>query len=152
MKIFISILVSLISISNLYSQSSDYEIINEVMNNWHKSASEADADEYFSAMSDDAIYIGTDATELWTKKQFKAFAKPYFYAGKAWDFKTISRNIYFSKDKNVAWFDELLETWMGVCRGSGVLEKTDGNWKIQHYHLSVTVPNSKIEEFIKITE
>jgi len=152
MKIFISILVSLISISNLYSQNSDYKIINGIMNKWHKAASEADGDKYFSAMSDDAIYIGTDATELWTKKQFKAFAKPYFDAGKAWDFKTISRNIYFSKDKNVAWFDELLDTWMGVCRGSGVLEKVDGNWEIKHYHLSVTVPNPKMKEFVKLME
>lgn len=74
-------------------------------------------------MADDAIYIGADKTELWSKEQFQAFAKPYFDAGKAWSFKVVSRNIYFSKTGDVAWFDELLNTWMGVCRGSGVLEK-----------------------------
>ncbi len=52
----------------------------------------------------------------------------------------------------MAWFDELLDTWMGVCRGSGVLVKNGDSWKIKQYVLSLTVPNSNIDEVIKINK
>ena len=151
MKTVLFILINLSFLGGLYSQNTDKTKISEALDNWHHNASVANGEEFFDMMGNDAIYIGTDETELWDKSQFQAFAKPYFDAGKAWNFKTISRNIYFSEDKKVVWFDELLNTWMGTCRGSGVLEKTEGIWKLQHYHLSVTVPNDKIQEFIKVT-
>ena len=84
------------------------------------------------------------------QKQFENFSKPYFDKGKAWDFKTIERNIYISKNKEVVWFDELLDTWMGTCRGSGVLEKNNTEWKIKQYVLSVTIPNDSIQKVIKL--
>ena len=34
--------------------------------------------------------------------------------------KTLERHIYTSKSGDFIWFDELLDTWMGACRGSGV--------------------------------
>ena len=39
---------------------------------------------------------------------------------------------------------------MGECRGSGVMIKTKDGWKLSHYHLSVTVPNEKIQGFIDL--
>jgi hypothetical protein len=54
--------------------------------------------------------------------------------------------------KNLAWFDEKLDTWMGICRGSGVVARTKEGWKIKHYVLSVTVPNDKITEFIELVK
>lgn len=124
--------------------------INKVLDDWHKAAAEGNFSAYFVAMSGDAVYIGTDATENWHLDAFKAFSKPYFDKGKAWDFKAVERNIYFSPDGNIAWFDELLDTWMKLCRGSGVLRKEkDGQWKIVHYVLSMTVPNDNTTEIIK---
>jgi hypothetical protein len=41
---------------------------------------------------------------------------------------------------------------MGVCRGSGVLEKTKQGWKIKQYHLSVTVPNDLVRDFISLVD
>jgi len=35
---------------------------------------------------------------------------------------------------------------MGICRGSGVLKKVDNTWKIEHYVLSLTIPNENIQE------
>ncbi|MDO9138533.1 MAG: nuclear transport factor 2 family protein, partial [Lutibacter sp.] len=90
------------------------------------------------------------ASENWVKKDFKAFSKPFFDRGEAWDFKSIERNVYISSDGKTAWFDELLDTWMGVCRGSGVLSKNENVWKIEHYVLSVTIPNEDIDEVIEI--
>jgi hypothetical protein len=124
--------------------------INLVVNNWHKAATEANFDNYFDLMDNVSVFIGTDASENWSKEQFTAFSKPYFDKGKAWDFKTIERNIYTNKTGDFVWFDELLNTWMGTCRGSGVLEKKDNVWKIKHYVLSVSVPNDDINKVIKI--
>lgn len=69
------------------------------------------------------------------------FAKPYFDKGKAWSFTALERHIYLSKDQKTAWFDELLSTQMKICRGSGVLIKVGKIYKIQHYVLSMTIPN-----------
>lgn len=124
--------------------------INSTLDGWHKAASEADYKNYFGAMADDAIFIGTDATENWTKVTFQAYAKPYFDKGKAWSFSCIERHVYFNNDSTVVWFDELLSTQMKICRGSGVLVLVNGNWKIKHYVLSMTVPNAVSDEVIKI--
>ncbi len=99
-------------------------------------------------MDNISVFIGTDATENWTKKQFISFSKPYFDRGKAWDFKTLERNVYTNKSGDFVWFDELLNTWMGTCRGSGVLEKTGSTWKIKHYVLSVSIPNDDVQKVI----
>ncbi len=54
--------------------------------------------------------------------------------------------------KNIAWFDEDLDTWMKGCRGSGILEKQKGEWKLVYYNLTVLIENEKIKEFIKLRE
>jgi hypothetical protein len=112
----------------------------------------ADAPGFFDAMDEDCIYIGTDEAERWTKAEFAAFAKPHFDKGKAWDFKAYDRDIHISADGRYVWFSELLTTWMGVCRGSGILYKTESGWKFKQYHLSVTVPNDIIKDFISLVE
>ena len=62
----------------------------------------------------------------------------------------MKRHIYFSEDKKMAWFDELLNTQMKICRGSGVLVKKDGKWLIKQYVLSMTIPNENVDEVVKI--
>ncbi|MHA3789575.1 nuclear transport factor 2 family protein [Flavobacterium hauense] len=124
--------------------------ITTLLNDWHVAAAKGDYNGYFGKIAEDGIYIGTDATENWNKKAFEAFSKPYFDKGKAWDFKPLERHIYFSKDGKTAWFDELLDTWMKVCQGSGVLEKQGKEWKIKHYVLSMTVPNDAADAVIPI--
>ncbi|WP_159799851.1 nuclear transport factor 2 family protein [Flavobacterium sp. MK4S-17] len=126
------------------------ETVNLFLDEWHAAAAKADYKGYFDKIADDGRYIGTDANENWDKQAFEAFAKPYFNQGKAWDFKAIERNIYFSKDGKTAWFDELLDTWMKACRGSGVLEKQGKEWKIKHYVLSMTVPNEVTKEVLPL--
>jgi len=123
--------------------------INQLINQWHKSAADANLKAFFTPVTDDFVYIGTDASERWTRDEFYQFCKPYFEKGKAWNFKPIERKIYFSPKGKVAWFNETLDTWMGVCRSSGVLIKEKKEWKLAHYHLSVTVPNEKIKDFLK---
>jgi len=121
---------------------------DSIITNWHKAASEANYENYFDAMDSISVFIGTDATENWNKTQFANFSKPYFDNGNAWDFKTLERNVYVNTTGDFVWFDELLNTWMGTCRGSGVLEKKDKKWKIKHYVLSVEIPNDDVQTII----
>ncbi len=131
------------------AQDKRKEQINLILDNWHKAAANANFNDYFNILTDDAIYIGTDAAEHWNKTAFEAFAKPYFDKGKAWSFTALERHIYFSPDGKMAWFDELLNTQMKICRGSGVLVRVKNSWKIKHYVLSMTIPNDNTNEVVK---
>lgn len=124
--------------------------INKVLDDLNAFAAAADYKNYFDLFAEESVYIGTEAGEIWNKQEFMAWSKPYFDRGKAWNFTSLKRNIYFSKDGNYAWFDELLDTQMKICRGSGVLEKIGGKWKIRQYVLSATVPNDLIDKVTKM--
>ena len=117
---------------------------------WHKAAAEANFDAYFNLMTKDGVFIGTDATENWQNDEFKNFSKPYFDKGNAWRFTSLLRNIYFSNCSELAWFDELLDTQMGICRGSGIMKIEDNQWKVSHYVLSVTIPNDQVKSIVEI--
>lgn len=122
------------------------------MDNWHLQATKVNFDEYFNVTSENFIFLGTAPGERWTKKEFMEFSKPYFDKGKAWDFKAKNRLWNFSTDRKIAWFDEDLDTWMNSCRGSGILIKKNGKWKLVYYNLTVLIENEKIKEFIKLRE
>ena len=134
-------------ISVMQSQDIKGEI-NALLNQWHKDAAESNFDAYFEKMEDDGAFIGTDALENWEISEFKEFTKPFFEEKNTWNFKTLERNIYINSNNNMVWFDELLDTWMGICRGSGVIKKDGNKWKIAHYVLSVVIPNENIKEVI----
>jgi len=142
--------VLLVGSMTAIAQDKATEQIHLLLDNWHRAAAKANFDDYFDMMDEDAIFIGTDATENWNKNAFQAYSKPYFDKRKAWSFSPLERHIYFSKDGKTAWFDELLNTQMKICRGSGVVEKVKGKWKIQHYVLSMTIPNDNSDAVIKI--
>jgi ketosteroid isomerase-like protein len=78
-KLFLPILF--LAILPMHSQENKNEI-NAVLNSWHQAAGAANFNDYFSALTDDSIFIGTDATENWNKTQFEAFAKPYFHSNR----------------------------------------------------------------------
>lgn len=122
--------------------------ITAMLDSFNLAAAKADYNAYFNFYTDDAIFTGTDATERWNKSEFMVWAKPYFDKGKAWSFTVLERNIYFDKTGNLAWFDELLNTSMKICRGSGVVVKEGDAWKVKQYILSTTVPNDKLDSVI----
>ncbi|WP_223600254.1 nuclear transport factor 2 family protein [Chryseobacterium sp. GVT01B] len=122
--------------------------ISTMLDAFNVAAAKSDYTGYFNFFADESTFIGTDATEIWNKKEFMVWAKPHFDKKKTWNFKALKRNIYFSKDGKLAWFDELLDTQMKICRGSGVLEKINGSWKVKQYVLSVTVPNEVVDKVV----
>lgn len=128
------------------AQNSSKEKINDLLEEWHHAAATANYEEYFNKMAEESVFIGTDPTENWNKQAFAEWSKPYFDRGKAWSFSTLERNIYLKEEAGVAWFDELLDTQMGICRGWGVVTKEQGKWKIKHYVLSIAIPNENVEE------
>lgn len=134
----------------LNAQKTEKQNIDEVLDSWHLAATNADFEAYFGKMTKDAVFIGTDAMENWQNEDFRTFSKPYFDRGKAWNFTAVQRNIYLNEAKTFAWFDELLDTQMKICRGSGVLQKENGQWKIAHYVLSIAVPNENVDELVQI--
>lgn len=139
---------SLLVCPGLFGQDKDQ--LEQMLDAWHKAAAEANFEDYFGAMAEESIFVGTDATENWNKKEFMAYSKPYFDRGRAWSFTAVQRNLYLTESGGMAWFDELLSTQMGICRGSGVLEKIEGEWKIRHYVLSLDVPNENVSDLVAL--
>lgn len=130
--------------------TADRRLINTMLDEWNAAAARADYIAYFKYMADDAVFIGTDAKEYWNKKDFMVWTKPYFDRGRTWSFTSVERHVYFDAGGKLAWFDELLNTRMKICRGSGVLVKQEDRWKIKQYVLSMTVPNEKTDSVIKL--
>lgn len=124
--------------------------IGTMLDGFNTAAAKADFTTYFNYFADESTFIGTDATEVWDKKQFMVWAKPYFDKKSTWNFTSLKRNIHFTKDGKMAWFDELLDTQMKICRGSGVVEKIGGKWKVKQYVLSMTVPNDVVDKVVEV--
>lgn len=137
------------ALSGVPGQSSHEKTVAAMLDDWHDAAAKADEARYFGHMAEDSVFLGTDATERWSKAAFQAYAHPYFAKGKAWTFRAVKRDIAFSADGRTAWFDEQLDTQnMGPCRGSGVLELRRGSWLIVQYNLSVPIPNERMKEVL----
>lgn len=136
------------SVDGVFAQGA----IGSILDAWHAAAADAKEEEYFSYFTPDAVFLGTDPTERWTRDEFRKWAHPYFARGKAWNFRAVSRWISFAPDRSVAWFDEALDTPnMGPCRGSGVLLRVGetNTWKIAQYNLSIPIPNALTDEVVK---
>jgi hypothetical protein len=137
----------------LFALTAPESQISTVLDDWHAAAAAADEARYFGHFAKDAVFLGTDATERWMVEEFRRYAHPHFAKGKAWSFKPVSRHVSFSADGSVAWFDEMLDTPnLGPSRGSGVLVRENGQWKIAQYNLSVPIPNDLMDDFKKRIE
>ena len=134
----------------LFINNEEKKLINNVLDNLHYYASVAEGNNYFNLFDEDAIFFGTDATERWNKKEFEDYALERFDKGDGWTYTPISRNIYLNSDLNTAWFDEELDNKKyGVFRGTGVLAKVNGIWKIKQYNLLLPIPNELLIDYSK---
>lgn len=112
--------------------------VAETLDAYHGAAAQADWKTYFGLLSEDAIFLGTDASERWDKPTFRAYAEPT----KGWTYVVTERHINFTPDGNSAWFDELLtNAKYGTSRGTGILIRSETGWKISQYHLTFPIPN-----------
>lgn len=124
-----------------------------VLDDWHDAAAKADEARYFAHFHSDGVFLGTDGGERWTVEQFRAYAHPHFAKGKAWTLLPRDRHLSFSKDGKTAWFDEAVDSAKyGPGRGTGVLLKVDGVWKIVQYSYSVPIPNERLDAVLKVIQ
>ncbi len=145
----ITLFLGTITIVNAQALRGDEAAINHQLDELHRLASEANYEQYFALYHDDAVFLGTDATERWPIAEFREYTKSRFDAGRGWTYHMTSRNIYVSDDCTTAWFDELLENDnLGTTRGSGVLIKEYDEWKISQYNLTIPIPNQLAREFV----
>jgi hypothetical protein len=145
MKSFYLSLVLFPVVISSYGQGSPGDV-NQFIDAWHMAATKADAKTFFDSMAEGAIYIGTDATERWTKSEFVTFAKPYFDRGKAWDFKPRDRDVHVTSDGHYVWFSELLERgWVSAVVRVSLSELVkDGNLSSITYLLLFPMQSSRI--------
>ncbi len=145
-------IVVLVTTGEATAQRADMAAIDLVLDGYHAAAAKGDWDTYFAFMSDDAVFLGTDAGERWQKREFRDYASD----SSGWVYTPQTRNVNLTPDGNSAWFDEiLLSASYGTARGTGVLIKTDAGWKISQYHLTLPIPNGlarKMTDEIKAYE
>ena len=136
-KLFLTILVFNLSICAEDQNTS----INSLLDGLHQDAHEGNFKAYFARYAKNAVFLGTDKTERWTIEEFKVYAKPAFNDGHGWTYSVVERNLEGNGDTR--WFDEILfNEKLGHCRGTGVVQLINNEWKIAHYALTMLVPNT----------
>jgi hypothetical protein len=124
--------------------------VESVLDDFHRAASEADGETYFALFVAEGVFLGTDATERWTVEEFRAYAKPHFDRGRGWTYTPLERHVSISDDGSTAWFDERLHNdGLGETRGSGVLIRRNGAWRVAQYNLTIPVPNELAGEVVE---
>ncbi|NVK88005.1 MAG: nuclear transport factor 2 family protein [Gammaproteobacteria bacterium] len=124
-----------------------------VLDQLHHAAAKADANTYFQLFMPAATFVGTDADEIWSLAEFKRFAEPYFAKGQGWTYRVTWRQVKLSSDQTTAWFVErLYNESYGETRGSGVLVKQSGCWRIAQYHLTIPIPNHLAKNIVSIIQ
>ena len=127
-----------------FEQTLEASHVGLVLKLWHSAASNGSFESYFDRMTEDAVFLGTDETERWTKAEFMGYAREPFGDGHGWTYVSRGPEIAFSDDRQTAWIDEVLDhEKYGVLRGTGVLVRDGDEWKIAQYSLTFLVPNEK---------
>ena len=135
-----AIVVSLALLPAMSLADNQRAAIDALIDGLHQDAHEGNFHTYFDRYTPDAVFLGTDKSERWTIDQFKVYAEPAFEDGHGWTYSVKERN--WEGKGSTRWFDEvLLNEKLGHCRGTGVVELIDGEWKIAHYALTMLVPN-----------
>ncbi len=153
MKIQHSLILIMILCLSGIAYSADVDDIGKVLDNFHDAAAHADKDRYLGLMTDDAVFMGTDEWERWPKHpDFTDYVDGRFKNG-GWSYKSVERQIRVADSDDTAWFDEVVFSESnGRFRGTGVLTRQNGTWKIAHYAMSFLVLNENWEEVVELTK
>ncbi len=127
-----------------------FSSINQILDHWHTAAARADESAYLELLAEDAVFLGTDPGERWTKEEFAEFVEPYFVQGIGWEYIPSEREIRLSDDGTLAWFNEnLTSVKYGRLRGSGVLRLQDSGWKLLQYNMTFVLRNDATVEVVR---
>lgn len=147
------ILVQACATDSTFQPESERRSIDAVIDDFHDAAAKGDKERYLGHFSENGVFMGTDDWERWPLPEFTQYVDGRFKDGEGWIYKPTERHVNFSASGQTAWFDEIpqSEKW-GRFRGTGVLIKENGIWKLAHYSMSVLVPNDAWEETLKLTK
>ena len=152
MKLQRSLFLIIILCLSGIAHGADVDDIGRVLDNFHDAAAHADKDRYLGLMTDNAVFMGTDEWERWPKHpDFTDYVDGRFKNG-GWSYKSVERQIRVADSGDIAWFDEVVFSESnGRFRGTGVLTRQNGTWKIAHYAMSFLVLNENWEEVVELT-
>lgn len=123
--------------------------IDAVLDDFHAAAAAADEEGYLATLADSVVFLGTAPGERWAGEAWRGFVHRYFSQGKGWTYVPSARTVDIAEDGRVAWFDETVENeHYGTCRGTGVLRRTNGGWKVQQYNLTIPLPDELAPEVV----
>ena len=126
----------------------DSAAVGAVLDELHARAASADFDGYFALYAENAVFLGTDRSEYWPLDDFKAYTRERFATGTGWTYVPIQRFVHVKGD--VAWFEErLAHARYGETRGTGVLVREAGAWRLAQYNLTLPIPN---DLFVDVVE
>jgi len=134
--------------------TAEISVIGNVIDAFHDAAANGDKERYLGQMTDNGVFLGTDEWERWPKQpEFIDYVGSRFKDGVGWNYRSVERQIQIADSGDTAWFDEVLFSEQnGRFRGTGVLSKQDGNWKIAHYAMSFLILNENWPEVIELTK
>jgi ketosteroid isomerase-like protein len=148
--LLVAVLPALLAAACADGRSGRAADVAAVLDDWHAAAAAADEARYFGHFTADAVFLGTDAEERFTVERFRAYAHPHFAAGTGWTYVPRDRQVAFAESGDLAWFDERLDSpKYGELRGTGVLRREGGAWRIAHYSMTFTVPNDVSGEVVE---
>ena len=120
--------------------------IERLLDGLHRAAAESDAQDYFARYTEEAVFLGTDASERWSIAEFKAYAAKPFAEGRGWRYDVVSRHLVPTGNPEIYGFDEVLRNEkLGLCRGSGLVVFDGARWRVVQYVLSMLIPNAIAE-------
>jgi len=148
------LLFVLLFAANGLAADADEVAIGAVLDDFHDAAAHGDKDRYLGHMTDDGVFMGTDEWERWPKQpEFVEYVGGRFRDGTGWNYRAEDRVIAFGPSRDVAWFDEVVVSPVnGRFRGTGVLVRQHGQWKIAHYAMSFLVFNEDWPAVVELTK
>ena len=135
------------------ADNADVNAIDNVIDDFHDAAAHGDKARYLGHMTANGVFMGTDEWERWPKNpEFSEYVDGRFKDGVGWNYKSVERKVTVANSAEFAWFDEVVYSEAnGRFRGTGVLVKEAGDWKIAHYAMSFLILNENWEEVIELT-
>mgnify|MGYP001811807556 CR=1 FL=1 len=153
MKKKLLILASVCLSLTAFADHHEEQSIGAVIDDFHAAAAAGDKDRYLGHMTENGVFMGTDEWERWPKNpDFTEYVGGRFQNGTGWSYRSVEREIMLAGSEDVAWFAEVVFSEAnGRFRGTGVVVKQDGEWKIAHYAMSFLIFNEDWPAVIEMT-
>ena len=138
-------------------QQQQVQQVHAFLDSLHQFAATARFDDYFHLFHREGQFLGTDASENWTKQEFQDWSRPFFTDVEcAWEYLPVpgKRSVVVQQQQQsngtdspptYALFDEVLYCCDLKChtRGSGTLVYEDGRWQLMLYHITFPIEDEK---------